>query len=211
MCHYKGVFMKKAIPKWKDWFAPMCLVLVAFSLTACQPRFDPNAAPLRSGFTCCNLRYEGDWISDGNYGENPFIPAGTAAKVFDYGSDRAYAEIGGRRVRLGHDYGRAEESLQQWVAKIIVVEDPKKRLASYPTEVREAIRIGKVMEGMTKEQVIMAVGYPMTSETLSLDASVWNYWMSSFDQYQVIWDKQGRAKVSADPGVKARAVYLPER
>jgi hypothetical protein len=62
---------------------------------------------------------------------------------------------------------------------------------------------------MTKEQAIVAIGYPMTSDTPSLDAPVWSYWLSSFAQYQLIWDKACKMEVSADPGVKARAVYSP--
>lgn len=183
--------------------------LAMAGLTACAPHYDPNAPALRTGYTCCNLHFEDDWISDGNYGEYPFIAAGTPVKVYGYSGDRAYVEIGGRKMRLGHDYGRKQETLQQWVEKIVVAKDPKVRLATFPPDVREAIRIGKVSEGMNKEQAIMAVGYPLTSDTPSLDAPVWNYWLSSFAQYQLIWDKGGRMKVSADPGVKARAVYSP--
>ncbi|CAI8874918.1 outer membrane protein assembly factor BamE [Methylococcus capsulatus] len=188
-------------------FALSCLAMGG--LIACAPHYDSNAPALRTGYTCCKLHFEDDWISDGNYGENPFIAAGTPVKVYGYSGDRAYAEVGGRKMRLGHDYGRKEETLQQWIEKIVVTKDPKIPLAAFPPEVREAIRAGKVSEGMTKEQVILAVGYPPTSETPSLDAPVWNYWLSSFDRYQLIWDKRGRMRVSADPGVKARVVYSP--
>lgn len=201
--------MRTPFPNVKN--ASLLALFLAAGLTACAPRYDAKSAPMRTGYTCCNLHFEDDWISDGNYGEHPFIAAGTPAKIYGLSGDRAYVEIGGRPVRLGHDYGRKQETLQQWVDKLIVTKDPKVRLASFPPDVREAIRIGKVLEGMTKEQVIMAVGYPMTSETASLNSPVWNYWLSSFDQYQVIWDKEGKARVSADPGVKARAVYTPVR
>lgn len=53
--------------------------------------------------------FEGDWISDGNYGEKHYLPAGTPIKVYGLSGNVAYAEIGGR---LGHDYGRKQESLQ---------------------------------------------------------------------------------------------------
>ncbi|MDF9391779.1 hypothetical protein ELQ36_04540 [Methylococcus capsulatus] len=178
-------------------------------MIACAPHYDPNAPALRTGYTCCNLHFEDDWISDGNYGENPFIAAGTPVKVYGYSGDCAYAEIGGRKMRLGHDYGRNEETLQHWVEKIVVTKDPKVRLAVFSPDVREAIRMGKVSGGMTKEQAIMAVGYPLTSETPSLDAPVWNYWLSSFDRYQLVWDKQGRMQVWADPGIKAKVVHSP--
>ena len=33
------------------------------------------APALLSGYTCCNLHYEGDWISDANWSSMPTIPA----------------------------------------------------------------------------------------------------------------------------------------
>ncbi|MDD2767834.1 MAG: hypothetical protein PHT19_03800 [Methylococcus sp.] len=203
--------MKKSVGSFKTACRFSLFSLAVAGMAACAPHYDPNAAPLRSGYTCCNLHFQDDWISDGNYGEYPFIPAGTSVKVYGYSGDRAYAEIGGKKMRFGHDYGRKQETLQQWVEKIVVTADPKIRLSKYPADVKEAIRLGKVMDGMTKEQAIMAVGYPLTSETASLDSPVWNYWLSSFDQYQLTWDKQGKAKISADPGVRARATYSPAK
>ena len=41
------------------------------------------------------------------------------------------------------------------------------------------------MVGMTREQVIVAVGYPLTSENVSLDAPVWRLWRSSDGEYQL--------------------------
>jgi hypothetical protein len=38
---------------------------------------------------------------------------------------------------------------------------------------------------MTKEQVLMAVGYPMSSENPSLDAKEWKFWLSSFAPFTV--------------------------
>jgi hypothetical protein len=111
-------------------------------------------------------------------------------------------------MRLGHDYGREQESLQQFVNKIVVTEDPKARLATFPAATQDAIRDGKVMVGMTKEQVIMALGYPMASETPSLDADLWRYWVSSFGEYQVLWDGRGRVQeIAGDPLVTNLVTY----
>lgn len=194
--------------------------VAAISLLAvgCQQTGTPAAgsdaagAALRQGYTCCNLHYENDWISDGNYASLPMIPAGTPIKVLSYGRNRAQVEIGGKPMRLGHDYGRAQESTEQWVAKIVVQADPKTKIASYPAEVREAIQLGRVMPGMTKEQVLIAVGYPLTSETPSLDARVWRHWVTSFGEYQLNWGNDGRVEeIVADPTTKNLIVHQPKR
>lgn len=167
-----------------------------------------NEAPLREGYTCCNLHYEGDWISDSNFGALPFIPAGSRIKLKSYGRHRLHVDIDDKPMRIGLDYGRAQETLEQFAEKLIVTEDPKAKIARYPADVREAIRFGQVVMGMTQEQTIIAVGYPQRDETVSLEAPVWNYWTSSFAPYRVVWGKSGRIKeIATDPATHARMVY----
>ena len=52
---------------------------------------------------------------------------------------------------------------------MLVHEDPTLRLQSFAPGVQQSIRDGYVERGMTREQVLMAVGYPPTHETASLD------------------------------------------
>jgi hypothetical protein len=192
-------------------------VAVAFAgsivLGGCQQMGSGQAAtPMPQGFTCCNFHYEKDWINDGNYAELPFIPAGTPAKVTNYGRYRAGVDIGGKPMRLGQDYGREQESLEAWVAKMIIPTDPKLKIATYPAAVQEAIREGRIMKGMTKEQVIISIGYPMTSETRSLNDNPWRYWVSSFGPYTVSWNAQGRVEeIAADSAVASMIVYRPRK
>jgi hypothetical protein len=106
--------------------------------------------PKLSGFTCCNLHYENDWISDANWNSLPMILAGPPARITDYGRYRIFLEIDGKNMRLGQDYGRSEP-LGQFARKFVVAQDPKAKIATWPAGVREAVRLGKVMLGMTKE------------------------------------------------------------
>lgn len=152
----------------------------------------PAAEP--TGYTCCNFRYNGDWINDGNYAQLPMIPAGTPILLKRIDRYIAYVEIDGKKYRLGLDYGRTQETTEQWVNKLIVKSDPKARLATYSPAVRKAIQGGQIMVGMSKEQVIMSLGYPMTSENPRFDAPYWRYWWSSWGEYKVHWNGAGRVK-----------------
>jgi hypothetical protein len=143
------------------------------------------------GYTCCNFHYEKDWISDANWRYLPMIPAGAKIKVLDYGSNRAAVEIDGKPMRIGHDYGRREEKLEQFIAKLVVKNDPKAKIAKYPEKVRNAIKSGSVIPGMTREQVIISAGYPPTHKTPSLDSSVWNMWASRTGRYEVHFTGKG--------------------
>jgi hypothetical protein len=138
------------------------------------------------------------------------IPAGARAQVVSYGRHRAGAVVDGKPMRLGHDYGCEQESLQQWVARIIVPDDPSQKLATWPKDVQEAVRRGQIKVGMTREQVIMALDYPTTNENPSLDSGLWRRWVSSFGPYQVLWDQNGRlSDIAEDTLVTNMITYRP--
>ena len=174
-----------------------------------QPARAADPLPFK-GYACCNLHYEKDWISDGNYAALPSIPAGTPISVLSFARHRANADVNGKKMRLGHDYGREQESLEQWLHKIVVDTDPTAKIASFPPDVQAAIHHGQVMVGMTREQAIISIGYPLTSENASLDASLWRHWVSSFEEYQLVWGHDGRIKeITAPETVRNQIVYTP--
>jgi hypothetical protein len=181
-------------------FAALAAAVLAAGVAA-QSADDPE--PKLSGFTCCNLHYENDWISDANWSSLPMFPAGAPIKITDYGRYRIFVELDGKAMRLGLDYGRSE-SLGQFARKIVVAQDPKAKIAAWPAPVQEAVRSGKIRAGMTKEQVIVSLGYPPAHQTPSLDSPQWKYWFTRVGTFIVLWDGQGRVReVVADPGTRA--------
>lgn len=150
--------------------------------------------PYPEGYTCCNLHYDRDWISDANWSTFPMIPAGARIKVTSYGSNRASVEIDGKNFRIGQDYGRGDESLESFIGKLILKENPRDRIAAYPEGIREAIRLGKVVPGMSRDQALIAAGHPPTHQTKILDAPVWSYWNDRFSRWTVTWDGNGTVR-----------------
>ena len=60
---------------------------------------------------------------------------------------------------------------------------------------------------MTREQVLMAIGYPVASENPSLDAPTWRYWRDSWSEYQVNFDEKGLVKtVAGNPVALSRVL-----
>jgi hypothetical protein len=177
-----------------------------------QPVADANGIPSypRQGYACCVLHYSKDWIDDGNYAELPFIAAGTPIEVVGYGSNRAQIKVEGKPMRLGHQYGREQEAFDAWVRKIVINDDPRPKIASFAPTVQEAIRLGKVMIGMTREQCIIAVGYPLTSENVTLDAPSWRMWRSSGGEYQLNFSRDGHlTSVTGDVETTYAMLYKP--
>jgi hypothetical protein len=164
----------------------------------------------RQGFACCNLHNDGSSINDGNYAKYPLIPAGTPIEVLKYGRNEAAIKINGKQMRLVHDYGRDQETLDQWVHKIVVDEDPTARIAGYPPQIQAAIHQGRISVGMTREQAVVAIGYPLTSENTSLDEPVWKMWRSSHGEYDLHFEPNGRlGSVTGEDEVTSLVVYQP--
>ena len=188
--------------------------LAALLLAGCDAmpaRQSDDATPLFSGYTCCNLHYDGEWISDANWSSLPMIPAGASIRVLGYGRHRVKADIDGHGMELGLDYGR-QQSLEAWAHKLVIEEDPRPKIARMPTPIRDAIRAGKVAIGMTRDEVVLSLGYPPAHQTPDLNASQWKYWHTSFGSYLVVWDGAGRVRdVIADPETRAAVLYEPRR
>jgi hypothetical protein len=166
------------------------------------------AQPKPEGFLCCNMRTDGAWISDSNYLESgkTTIPLGTPVKVLDYGRNRVHVEIAGKKQALGNDYSR-DIALAEFARRYVVSENPAEKLAGFAPAVQEAIRSSRVSRGMTREQVLMALGYPISSENPHLDAPVWKYWLWTFSPFDVHFGPDGRVTdVQTDPETRQRVV-----
>ncbi len=161
-----------------------------------------TAQPKPEGFLCCNLRTDGKWISDINYLEagKRLVPMGTPAKVTGYGRYRVLVDLGDNtRQAIGNDYSRDIE-LGAFAQRYVVTEDPRQKLGAMPARQQEAINKAMLMPGMTRAQVLMSVGYPVSSENPSLDVRVWRFWLESFAEFQVMFDDAGLVKeISTDP------------
>ena len=147
---------------------------------------------LPEGYTCCNLHHDNKGlISDANWKALPMIRAGAKIKVLEYGPNSANVEIDGVPMRLAHDQGRREESLEQYVNKLIVKNDPRREIAKYPKDIWQAIREGRAIPGMTRAQVLIAIGYPPTNTTPTLESSPWHYVASRTGRYEVHFNSKG--------------------
>jgi len=165
--------------------------------------------PGDTGFLCCNMRGDGRWISDANYAEagNTILPLGTPVRVIDLARYRVNVEINGKRQAIGNDYSR-DLSITAFAKRYIVKDDPQLKLAAMPDKIRTAVESARVTPGMSREQVLMAMGYPISSENPHLDARRWKYWLWSFSPFTVVFNAEGRvSKVEADGDLLDRVYF----
>jgi hypothetical protein len=156
------------------------------------------------------MRTDGSWISDINYMESGkrMIPFGTPVKFTGFGRYRVHLEIDGKRQSIGNDYSR-DLTMEVFAKRYIVKEDPRTKVAAVPANIRKAIESARTTKGMTQEQVLMALGYPVSSENPSLDTPSWKYWLWSFSPFEVHFGDDNRVtKVTGDEDT-LRKVYMP--
>ena len=167
------------------------------------------APDIGDGYLCCNMRTDGAWISDSNYASSSktIIPAGTPV---GYGGMSGYAvavDINGKRQSLGNDYSR-DLKMEDFARRYIVKRDPRPKIAAAAPKVRKAISSMRITKGMTRDQVLMAMGYPISSYNPQMDAPMWKYWLSTRAPFTVVFNGQGQVvRVETDADT-LMSVYL---
>jgi hypothetical protein len=174
--------LRPALPSASAVAAFAALALLAQPLPARAQKTAPY-----DGFLCCSMLSNGSWISDQNYddGSKNTVPAGTPVKFTGFGRWRLLVEIEGKKLGIGNDYSRTID-MDTFAARYVLKDDPGPKLNAMPPKVREAVLKRKVMRGMTREQVIMALGYPTTSSTPDTTKHLWNYQFRS-GEFQVFF------------------------
>ena len=99
--------------------------------------------------------------------------------------------------------------LEQFADRLFVRDDPRPRIASWPAEVQAAVAAGKVMTGMTKEQVVASIGHPRADRMRDAQGRNWVYRATrDDDDFDLDFDAEGRVvAVNASSRVKRLVVH----
>lgn len=150
-----------------------------------QP-FDPTLAG-REFSLCCNTGFNSEFAaSDANYGRyrsdqgftpGPFLAAGTRVRVTNVGGSAvAIQPLDSPTIyTISFSYGRKQQSASQYFQNILRDKNPLDAMQNVPPSIADAIRGRRLVTGMTKEQALIARGYPPAHRTPSLDANEWIY------------------------------------
>ncbi len=182
--------------------------IAAAALLAAGPAAAQRKPPYE-GFLCCNVLNDRGWANDINYRDarKELVPAGTPVKVTGYGRYRVQVVTpDGKKFALGNDYSR-RLSNDEFADRYVLPQDPKAAIDAFPPKVRAAIAEMKLVRGMTRQQVLMSVGYPPAHYTPDLEAPLWSYWADSGSEFQVFWGPDGKVdQIFGRPEVRERIV-----
>ncbi len=186
----------------------LALAATLGALTATPPAF-AQMVP-KDGFLCCNLRLNGTWASDANAARSGdrVLKPGTKVIGLAYGSSQIDVEIEGQKISIGNDYSRSV-SMTAFADRWIVPKDPSAALKTWTPRIQQAVKAGRITNGMNRKQVLMSVGWPTTTNTPNLDDPVWTYTASNGYAYKVVFNEAWLVKaINADAATKS-AVLLP--
>ncbi len=162
------------------------------------------------GYLCCNLRVSGTWASDRNDPRSGgrVLPVGSKVIGLAYGSTQVDVEVEGIKISIGNDYSRVLP-MEQFAARWIVPKDPAAELRNWTPKMQQAIKGGRLLKGMDRKQVQMAVGWPTASNTSNIEDPVWTYPASNGYTYKVVFDERWHVKaIDADEATKS-VVMMP--
>ena len=185
--------------------------------SACKGPSVPHPLTSQTRYLCCNMRYEKPEVSDANYLKGTLIPFGTRVQILEVGRKTVkFQPAGHPPITFVLKYGDKVLPMDQCLDRLFLAEDPHAKLAhtradAAPQKARKGERAanlerssdrvvklidqGVVDVGMTRDQVLMALGYPPAHRTPALDAPVWTYWQNRWATMQVYFDGDRVARV----------------
>jgi hypothetical protein len=182
----------------------------ALALSACETLRGPSVPhPLagQSRYLCCNLHYERPKINDANYQKGTLVPFGTRVQILEVrGSRVKFQPEGHPALTYVYRYGKNGVPFETHLDRLFVASDPRATLATPKSakrkdaaaadETRKLIEQGTVVPGMTRTQVLMAIGYPPAHRTPSLEGPTWTYWENRVVTFEVHFDGERVSRVS---------------
>ncbi len=127
-----------------------------------------------------------------NFLQKGLIPAGTEVEFVSL-SDRVFefkVKSTGK-LYYYHNHKQANEDFEAHLKRFFGPSWDPEKVTSLSEIDMKGIREGKALKGMTRDGVIIALGYPPRLENPDLKAVQWRYWKSRFDRIAITFGTDG--------------------
>ncbi|MBN2351218.1 MAG: hypothetical protein JXD23_01520 [Spirochaetales bacterium] len=117
-----------------------------------------------------------------NFQQAGLIPAGTEV-VFASLNEKQFSFIVKEKARTYYylNHKQSNEPFESHLLRFFGPSWDPEKITRLPDQDREGVRTGKPAVGMTREGIILAMGWPPRLENPDLKASRWRYWRHRFD------------------------------
>lgn len=175
---------------------PALAAALAAAFAGCIGPFSPLAE--RHGervYTQVSLWVDGDAHLTTNYRRGWFVPINTQVEILGSSGDRIDVRI----LETGREFTIVnEESYSRAGIEAIYVRyfgASRVDLGAFDAETRDAIRGGTVREGLSKEAVLLARGFPPAHRTNAPVSNTWYYWVSRLDKRRIEFEDGKVARI----------------
>lgn len=130
-----------------------------------------------------------------NYQQPGLIPMCTEVELVELSDKRLVFKVKSTGVQYTLDRHRSTADLAAYLHDYFGTSCNKEKLNNLSDIDKEGIKKGKALKGMSKEAVILALGFPPKHKTPNLETNQWRYWLNRWKTMVVEFDDSG--KVSA--------------
>jgi serine/threonine-protein kinase len=142
-------------------------------------------------YTLVNLHPDRTRLFDVNYQESGFIPLCTRVRIDQQDQKMVRFTVLDTGQQYEYLHHHAIPDFQANVDRVFGYSCMRRRASALSSLDQQGIREGRVLPGMTKEGVVLAIGYPPEHKTPSLEADDWRYWTGRFST-MVVQFQDGR-------------------
>lgn len=172
------------------------LSLTLLTLASCKKALKPEDMPAHivpgnTYYTQFVIRYEKDAHSTTNYRRGASIPVNTPVRLIAITNKTIDVEVddSSRKLLVKNVQKHTGDDVYRAFDKLFGTR--KIDLSKFSQLERQQIQNGTVAKDMSKDAVLVAIGYPPVTETPSLDSNRWVYWSHRFNRFNVHF-KNGR-------------------
>lgn len=171
-------------------FRSLLVLLLIFPMASCKKTLTSAEMPAHIAvggeyYTQFVIRYEKGAHLTTNFRRGPSIPVNTKVKLLDITSKTIEVELEdiAKPLLIKNAVKHTGDDVFQAFDKLFAPD--KVNLANFNSLERKHIESGTVAKGMRKDAVVVAIGYPPITETLSLKVDTWVYWSGRFNKFNV--------------------------
>jgi len=165
-----------------------CVVAVAIVGASCGHRVRYPVEESEEVYTLTNLHPdEGRGrLYSVNYQQDGLIKVCSPVRIEEVSAKRMTFTVLSTGRRYEYIFHRMErEPVEQHIGRYFGPRCPTETLQGLDAADVAGVQQGHVYQGMTRQGVILAVGYPPARTTPTLDSDVWRYWTSRFNSLEV--------------------------
>lgn len=167
----------------------LMLLTVGFFLTGCGGLKEPTPQMQGKLYTTVNMWEEKGKILATNYARGRLIPVNSEVVIHGYSSKLIEFSIvgeGEQKIKLINVSKFTRLDVPGLAARMFSREEAD--LSEFSEDVQNAILVGDVRNGMSKEAVKISRGFPPSHVTPSLDGNVWKYWQNRWVTRNVLFE-----------------------